>query len=396
VDRSLATHVMLSLFAAGSSATVYLKEDFSGDWESRWVVSDWKTDTGEAGTWEVTAGKFPADEEVSKGLRTKDDAKFYAISTKFPKFSNKGKKLVIQYVVKHEQGIDCGGGYMKLFPSTVDQKKLHGGADEDVYNMMFGPDICGYDKKTHVIFRYNGENHLVKKQAKCESDSLSHLYTLVVSPDGKYALSIDNESVQDGELREDWAFLPPKMIKDPAVSKPSDWVDETMMDDPEDKKPDGWDDIPKEIADPEATQPDDWDEADDGTWEPPNIPNPDFKGEWSVKRIENPAYKGEWVHPEIDNPEYKDDESIGVYEDFGVLAFEVWQVKSGTIFDSIIITDDEEEAKAFAETTYTSLVEAEKKAKDAADEAKKAEEAEAEKEDKDDDEEEEEEEKDEL
>ena len=32
--------------------------------------------------------------------------------------------------------------------------------------MMFGPDICGYDKKTHVIFRYNGENHLVKKQAK--------------------------------------------------------------------------------------------------------------------------------------------------------------------------------------------------------------------------------------
>ena len=54
----------------------------------------------------------------------------------------------MQYVVKHEQGIDCGGGYLKLFPSTVDQKKLHGGADEDVYNIMFGPDICGYDKKT--------------------------------------------------------------------------------------------------------------------------------------------------------------------------------------------------------------------------------------------------------
>ena len=54
----------------------------------------------------------------------------------------------MQYVVKHEQGIDCGGGYLKLFPSTVDQKKLHGGADEDVYNIMFGHDICGYDKKT--------------------------------------------------------------------------------------------------------------------------------------------------------------------------------------------------------------------------------------------------------
>ena len=53
-----------------------------------------------------------------------------AISTKFPSFSNKDKTLIIQYVVKHEQNIDCGGGYMKLFPSTVDQQKLHGGADE--------------------------------------------------------------------------------------------------------------------------------------------------------------------------------------------------------------------------------------------------------------------------
>merc|ERR1712194_956776 len=160
-------------------------------------------------------------------------------------------------------------------------------------------------------------------------------------------------------------------IKDPALSKPSDWVDEKMIDDPEDKKPDGWDEIPKEIADPEATVPDDWDEADDGEWEPPNVPNPEYKGEWSVKRIENPDYKGEWVHPEIDNPEYKDDATIAQYPDFGVLAFEVWQVKSGTIFDSIMITDDEAEAKAFSEATYTSMVEAEKKAKDEADEAEK-------------------------
>ena len=393
---------MLSIAAAASTATVYLKEDFSGDWESRWVVSDWKKDTSEAGAWEVTAGQFFADAEKSKGLRTTEDAKFYAISTKFPSFSNKDKTLIIQYVVKHEQGIDCGGGYMKIFPSTVDQKKLQGGADEDKYNMMFGPDICGSDKKTHVIFNYNGENHLVKKKVKAESDSFSHLYKLVVTPDGKYTVAIDDKEVQSGELREDWDFLPAKVIKDPAVSKPSDWVDEKMIDDPEDKKPDGWDEIPKEIADPEATVPDDWDEADDGAWEPPNVPNPEYKGEWSVKRIENPDYKGEWVHPEIDNPEYKDDATIAQYPDFGVLAFEVWQVKSGTIFDSIMITDDEAEAKAFSEATYTSMVEAEKKAKEEADEAKKAAEKEAEKEDtdddedKDDDDDEEEEEKDEL
>merc|ERR1740117_2162085 len=161
-----------------------------------------------------------------------------------------------------------------------------------------------------------------------------------------------------------------------------------MIDDPEDKKPDGWDEIPKEIADPEATVPDDWDEADDGAWEPPNVPNPEYKGEWNVKRIENPDYKG--------------DATIAQYPDFGVLAFEVWQVKSGTIFDSIMITDDEAEAKAFSTATYSSMVEAEKKAKDEADEAKKTAEKEAEKEDtddeedKDDEDDEEEEEKDEL
>merc|ERR1719353_2744213 len=351
-------NVLLSLVSV-ATAKVYLKEDFSGDWESRWVVSDWKKDTGEAGAWEVTAGKFFADAEASKGLRTTEDAKFYAISTKFPPFSNKDKTLIIQYVVKHEQGIDCGGGYMKLFPSTVDQQKLHGGADEDVYNMMFGPDICGSDKKTHVIFHYKGKNHLVNKKVKAESDTLSHLYKLTLTPDGKYTVAIDGTEVQSGELREDWDFLPPKMIKDPAISKPSDWVDEKMIDDPEDKKPEGWDEIPKEIPDPDATVPDDWDEADDG----------------------------EWVHPEIDNPEYKDDATIAQYPDFGVLAFEVWQVKSGTIFDSIMITDDEAEATAYAEETYTGLVEAEKKAKDEADGAKKAAEKEAEKEDTDDEEE---------
>lgn len=29
-------------------------------------------------------------------------------------------------------------------------------------------------------------------------------------------------------------------IKDPADKKPSDWVDDSMMDDPEDKKPADW------------------------------------------------------------------------------------------------------------------------------------------------------------
>lgn len=42
-----------------------------------------------------------------------------------------------------------------------------------VYNIMFGPDICGGDKKTHVIFNYKGKNHLIKKTINPESDQLT-------------------------------------------------------------------------------------------------------------------------------------------------------------------------------------------------------------------------------
>ena len=35
-----------------------------GDWEDRWVISDWKQDTGEAGRWEVSTGRFFADDEA--------------------------------------------------------------------------------------------------------------------------------------------------------------------------------------------------------------------------------------------------------------------------------------------------------------------------------------------
>jgi calreticulin len=35
------------------------------------------------------------------------------------------------------------------------------------------------------------------------------------------------------------------------------------------------------------------------------------------------------------------------------IGFELWQVKSGTLFDDIIVTDSVEEAKAFAEETFS-------------------------------------------
>lgn len=84
------------------------------------------------------------------------------------------------------------------------------------------------------------------------------------------------------------------------------------------------------------------------------------------------------MHPEIDNPEYTPDSTLYSYEDFGALGLDLWQVsrhslmalwllslkqseinklifsqvKSGTIFDNFLITDDEKFAEEQAANTW--------------------------------------------
>merc|ERR1712129_431179 len=170
--------------------------------------------------------------------------------------------------------------------------------------------------------------------------------------------------------------------------KPSDWAEDSMMDDPSEKKPDDWVTWER-IVDPDAKKPDDWDDEEDGEWEAPMKDNPAYKGEWNVKRISNPAYKGVWEAKKIANPEYKDDDTLYKYDDFSFIGFDLWQVKGGTIFDNIIITDDVAEADAFSKK-WKQLSEFEKGKKKEEDDKKKAEDdKKAESDDDDDDDEEE-------
>merc|ERR1711973_657118 len=235
----------------------------------------------------LTAGKFYGDAEKDKGIQTSQDAKFYGLSTEFKPVSNKDKPLVVQFTVKHEQNIDCGGGYVKLFDCSLDQTDMHG---DSPYHIMFGPDICGPGtKKVHVIFTHKEKNHLFKKDIRCKDDVFTHLYTLIVNPDGTYEVLIDN---------------------------------------------------------------------------------PEYKGEWKPRQIDNPDYKGPWVHPEIDNPEYNEEEAatLGKFDEVCKLGFDLWQAKSGTIFDNIMITDDPAEAKKAGEDLWAVTKDAEKKMKDEQDE----------------------------
>ncbi|XP_029470084.1 calreticulin-3 isoform X6 [Rhinatrema bivittatum] len=300
VQRALLLFLLGPCFLAvlgSASSHVYFKEQFTDGaaWKTRWVQSKYKTDYGK---FKLTSGTFYGDVQKDKGIQTRGDAKYFAISSRFKPFSNVEKTLVIQYTVKHERKIDCGGGYVKLYPSKLDQVYMNG---ESQYYIMFGPDICGYGRKiVHVILHYKGVNHSIKKEIRCK-----------------------------------------------------DW------------------DKPKYIIDTSAKKPKDWDNEMDGEWEPPNIKNPEYKGKWKPRQIDNPNYKGVWVHPKIDNPHYSPDLNIYKYDDIGVIGLDLWQVRSGTIFDNFLITDDDRFAEEFGNNTWGKTKDPEKKMKEYTDEREK-------------------------
>ena len=90
------------------------------------------------------------------------------------------------------------------------------------------------------------------------------------------------------------------------------------------------------------------------------IPNPEYKGEWKPKMIDNPAYKGIWVAPDIPNPAYVHDDTLYQFKDLKYVGFELWQVKAGSIFDNIIVTDSLDEAFDLAKATWEKNKDAEK------------------------------------
>lgn len=96
---------------------------------------------GTRGEWKLTSGDFYGDKAEAMGLQTSQDARFYGITSKFdtPFTNEQSGDLVVQFQVKHPQKLDCGGGYIKLLPSSVNQQSFSG---DSPYYIMFGPDVC--------------------------------------------------------------------------------------------------------------------------------------------------------------------------------------------------------------------------------------------------------------
>ncbi|KPI84928.1 putative calreticulin [Leptomonas seymouri] len=349
---------VLMLCVCLARAEIYFHEEFNSldGWEQSESIKDY-------GKVKLSAGELHVDAKKEQGLQLSENAKFYAISKKLPNpVDNEGKDLVVSFSVKHEQDLKCGGGYLKFF-SELDQKNFNG---DSPYWLMFGPDVCGPNKRVHIILSHDGENHMWKGSTQPAMDKATHVYTLRIAPDNTYELYMDGERKAEGSIEKYWDILAPETIPDADEKKPEDWVDEPTMDDPNDKKPEGWTDEPAEIPDPSAVKPEDWNDEEDGKWEAPKILNPAYKGEWKPKKIPNPAYKGVWEPKKIPNPNYKPEPNLyKVPAPLQYVGIDVWQVEGGSIFDNIIIGDNLQEVLELVKATYGVMAAEEKKMIDA-------------------------------
>lgn len=392
-------------------------EQFGEGWDSRWQPSHATKDTkgspddeeqwAYVGEWAVEEPTVYKGMEGDSGLVVKNAAAHHAISAKFPDtIDNTGKTLVVQYEVKLQNGLECGGAYLKLLRENeaLHQEEF---SNATPYVIMFGPDKCGHTNKVHFIF-----NHKNPKTGEYEEKHLTtpptakivkstELYTLIVHPDNTYVIKQNNEEVKSGSLLSD--FQPPvnpaEEIDDPNDTKPEDWVDEARIADPEAKKPEDWDedapyeivdeeatmpedwlvDEPISIPDPEAEKPEDWDDEEDGDWIPPTIPNPkcdevsgcgpwtkpmkknpDYKGKWYAPMIDNPDYKGPWAPQKIKNPDYFEDKTPSNFEPMGAIGFEIWTMQNNIMFDSVYIGHSVEDAEKLAEESWKPKHDAEK------------------------------------
>ncbi|KAM6041333.1 LOW QUALITY PROTEIN: calreticulin-3 [Chlamydotis macqueenii] len=161
-----------------------------------------------------------------RGLQTSENSKF-VLSSRFKPPSDE-VKLVILYIVKHEQEIECSEGYVKVFSSNLDQK-----SGDSHYYVMF--------------------------DETCE-------------------VKVDNKMVASGNLEDDLDLLLLGKINDP-----TDWDEPKCIVDTGAERPeDGDDAVNGRWCYPMVTNP-----LYRGEWKPRQMA---YGGVWPLAQTDNPNY----------------------------------------------------------------------------------------------------------
>ncbi|CUM64445.1 uncharacterized protein PRCAT00002049001 [Priceomyces carsonii] len=381
------------------SSSFFEQFDYSKLEKSGWKISHAKKDDefSYVGKWKIESPTAYPGYDDDKGLVMKSKASHHAISYKLPEpFNNTNKDLVLQYEVKLQDGLSCGGTYIKLLDYGFDEKPF---SSETPYQVMFGPDKCGSFNKIHLILRTEDDadsplEHHLTTSPMSNTGRLSTLYTLILKKDQTFEIRINGEVAKAGSLLSYRLFDPPlqppkeipdpldikpedwdqpRYIPDPSVEKPKNYLEKHVLKkipDPNAEKPSEWDESePEYVEDPLAVRPEEWDDEEDGEWIPPKIinpkcsttgcgewkaplvPNPKYEGLWQPPLIANPEYKGEWTPIMIPNPDYEIKEPTN-FNLIGGLGFELWIMNSDVLFDNIYLGHSIKEAECIGNKTF--------------------------------------------
>ncbi|QFZ30068.1 putative calnexin protein [Clavispora lusitaniae] len=389
-----------------SKSSFFEQFDYDSVQSSHWVPSRGEKSDGSRylGEWAVEEPTVYPGFAGDRALVMKSEAAYYAISRRLDTPLKTAKSdVVLQFEVKFQDGITCGGAYVKLVTDASDQDHF---SDRTPFEIMFGPDLCGSSNRVLFIVKTQVGSEVVESRIRtppmARENRLSNLYTLVLRKNYDVEIRINGDVAKASNLFTPHFMVPPlsepEYIEDAEATKPDDWDDRRFVEDETAHKPDNWDsdhgamwipnpDIekpagwnddetqPEYIRDPEAEKPQDWDETEDGEWkaplirnplclygcghwEAPKIVNPNYKGAWVPPQIPNPNYQGEWIPPKMKNPAYTGKNEID-FSPVEALGIEVWSMQAGVSFDNIYLGHSVKEAQKIGNATFVPKSEAE-------------------------------------
>ncbi|KAJ6417983.1 hypothetical protein OIU84_001381 [Salix udensis] len=169
-----------------------LYETFEESFSGRWIVSEKEDYKGE---WKHEKSKGHDD----YGLLVSEPAKKYAIVKELDEPVSLKDGIVLQFETRLQNGLECGGAYLKYLRPQDAGWVPKGFDSESPYSIMFGPDKCGTTNKVHFILKHknpkSGEyvEHHLKFPPSVPHDKLTHVYTAILKSDNELQILVDGE-----------------------------------------------------------------------------------------------------------------------------------------------------------------------------------------------------------
>lgn len=168
-------------------------------------------------------------------------------------------------------------------------------------------------------------------QLSClQVDAFTHLYTLVLRPDLTYEVRVDGQAVESGSVEYDWQLASLRSVRRAAAAREQQEGARQAQD---------WD---QQFLD--ASTASKGAQGLDGAL----LQKPPYQDGLKAEGIAPDV----WLHQSPGQHGYWAQDDLTEFENIGAIGLDLWQVRSGSIFDNFLITDDEDYAQRFGQATW--------------------------------------------